>query len=126
MGKIPISYKAYDNGFKVPMGICLSVGLSALIYGLTSAEVSVLVLGVVCLVLFFLFKYLNYVRAKEEAEEDYNDTLIQCKKEVDAVLENQTLSNQEKINKLINLAERGNFYANAFLRELAVKIKENE
>lgn len=72
MGKIPISYKAYDNGYKIPMGICLTIGGSALLSGLFSEEIGVIVLGIICLILFFVFKYLNYACAQEEAEENFN------------------------------------------------------
>ena len=126
MGKIPISYKAYDNGYKIPMGICLTIGGSAPLSGLFSEEIGVIVLGIICLILFFVFKYLNYACAQEEAEENFNANIEFLKKEVDIVLNNNELDNEEKITKIIKLSNEGNVYATLFLNELSKKIEGDE
>ena len=126
MGKIPISYKAYDNKYAAPMGISLSVGGTCLIGGLMSNEVSVFIIGIICLILFFVFKYLNYACAQEEAEENFNANIEFLKKEVDIVLNNNELDNEEKITKIIKLSNEGNVYATLFLNELSKKIEGDE
>ena len=122
MGKIPISYKAYDNAYAIPMGICLTVGGSALLTGLFSEEVGVFVLGIICLVLFFIFKYLNYARAKEEAEEDFKANIELFKEEVEMALNNNEWDDKEKISKIIELSNHGNVYATLYLNELSKKM----
>ena len=124
MGKIPISYKAYDNGYKIPMGLCLTVGVSALLSGLLSDELGVFILGIICIVLFFVFKYLNYISAKKEAEENLNANIEFLKNEVEIVLNNKELDDNEKITKIIKLSNEGNVYATLFLNELSKNIEE--
>lgn len=67
---VKFKFKAYDNGWKIPMGISLSLGLSGIIagfYGDYGDEVGWF--GVICLVAFIFFKYMNYkVALKEEME----------------------------------------------------------
>lgn len=117
MGKIPISYKAYDNGYKIPMGICLTIGGSAFLSGLLSEEMGVFVLGIICLVLFFVFKYLNYKCAQEEIEENISQEINYQRREVDAILNNDALSNEQKLYKIIELAKAGNTVAALILKE---------
>ena len=126
MGKIPISYKAYDNGYRIPMGICLSVGGTFLIGGLMSNEISIFVIGVIAIVLFFIFKILNYATDKEEAEENFNANIEFLKKEVDMVLNINEWNEREKISKIIELSNEGNVYATIFLNELSKKIEGDE
>lgn len=114
MGRIPITYKAYDNGFRIPMGICLSVGGTFLIGGIMSEEVAVFVIGIIALVLFVVFKILNSVYAKKEVEAN----MEYCKEEVEKVLKNDQLTDHEKITKIIDLSQNGNVYATLFLQEL--------
>ena len=125
MGKIPISYKAYDNKYAAPMGICLSIGGTCLIGGLMSNEVAVFVIGIVGIVLFFVFKILNSQCAKEEAEERSYERLNYLKKEVDIVLNDNSFNNEQKIDKLIKLSEDGNQYATFVLSELLKRMKGN-
>ena len=117
MGLIPIYYSAYDNDYKIPMGICLSIGLSALIFGLSSGKSWIFVIGVISLILFFVLKYLNYTYAKKEHEEKLNTQVQQLKKEVDAVLYNDEFDDEQKSEKLIELSQRGNIYATALIIE---------
>ncbi len=123
MGKIPISYKAYDNGYKIPMGICLTVGGSALLSGLMSDEIGIFVIGIIGIVLFFVFKLLNYLCAKRELEENFEARIDFYKKDVEDIINNENFNDEEKINKLINLSENGNQYATLFLSELVKRIE---
>ena len=126
MGKIPISYKAYENVYRIPMGICLTIGGSALLSGLASEEVGVIVLGVICLILFFVFKYLNYAAAKEEAEEALNAEMEFFKKEVETVINNKELDDMGKIGRIIELSNEGNVYATLLLNDLNKRMEEDE
>ena len=123
MGKIPISYKAYDNGYKIPMGICLTVGGSALLSGLMSDEIGIFIIGIIGIVLFFVFKLLNYLCAEEELEENFEARIDFYKKDVEDIINNKNLNDEQKINKLINLSENGKQYATIFLRELVKRIE---
>jgi len=123
MGKIPISYKAYDNGYKIPMGICLTVGGSALLSGLMSDEIGIFVIGIIGIVLFFVFKLLNYLCAKRELEENFEARIDFYKKDVEDIINNENFNDEQKINKLINLSENGNQYATLFLSELVKRIE---
>ena len=123
MGKIPISYKAYDNGYKIPMGICLTVGGSALLSGLMSDEIGIFVIGIIGIVLFFVFKLLNYLCAKRELEENFEGRIDFYKKDVEDIINNENFNDEQKINKLINLSENGNQYATLFLSELVKRIE---
>ena len=126
MGKIPISYKAYENVYRIPMGICLTIGGCALLSGLASEEVGVIVLGVICLILFFVFKYLNYAAAKEEAEEALNAEMEFFKKEVETVINNKELDDMGKIGRIIELSNEGNVYATLLLNDLNKRMEEDE
>ena len=97
MGKIPISYKAYENGYRIPMGICLTIGGSALLSGLFSDEMGLFVLGIIFIVLFFIFKYFNYATAKKEADENLERNISFLKREVDEVLNDNRLTDENKI-----------------------------
>ena len=123
MGKIPISYKAYDNGYKIPMGICLTVGGSALLSGLMSDEIGIFVIGIIGIVLFFVFKLLNNLCAKRELEENFEARIDFYKKDVEDIINNENFNDEQKINKLINLSENGNQYATLFLSELVKRIE---
>lgn len=126
MGKIPISYKAYENGYRIPMGICLTIGGSALLSGLFSDEMGLFVLGIIFIVLFFIFKYFNYATAKKEADENLERNISFLKREVDEVLNDNRLTDENKISKIMELSNAGNHYATLFLSELAKRIKEDE
>lgn len=126
MGKIPISYKAYENVYRIPMEICLTIGGSALLSGLASEEVGVIVLGVICLILFFVFKYLNYAAAKEETEEALNAEMEFFKKEVETVINNKELDDMGKIGRIIELSNEGNVYATLLLNDLNKRMEEDE
>lgn len=126
MGKIPISYKAYDNKYAAPMGICLSVGGTFFIGGLMCNEMSVFVIGIIGIVLFVFFKILNSMCAKEEAEEAVNNQINMFKNEVEIILENDDIDNREKIRSLIELSKEGNCYATLILEELAKQIDEEK
>ena len=123
MAKIPISYKSYDNVFKYPMGISISIGVSLVLSGFFSDDTELLVFGFVCIGAFFVFKYLNYRTAKNEIQEVLKEKLVFMKEEVDEVLNNSALSDDAKIQKIIKLSEAGNDYATIFLNELAKQIK---
>ena len=123
MGKIPISYKAYDNQYAAPMGISLSIGATCLIGGLMSNEISVFIIGIIGVVLFVILKILNYITAKTEAEENYEQNIAFLKSEVDAVLNDSDLTDDKKITKIIELSKAGNQYAMLFLSELAKRIE---
>lgn len=123
MAKIPISYKAYDNGYKIPMGICLTVGGSALLSGLMSDEIGIFVIGIIGIVLFFVFKLLNYLCAKRELEENFEARIDFYKKDVEDIINNENFNDEQKINKLINLSENGNQYATLLLSELVKRIE---
>ncbi len=126
MGKIPISYKAYDNQYAAPMGICLSVGGTCLIGGLMSNEISIFVVGIIGIVLFFIFKILNSITAKQEAEARLEENIAFLKNEVDIVLNAENLTDEEKILKIIELAKAGNSYAVLLVNELAKRYEEND
>ena len=124
IGKIPISYKAYDNKYAVPMGISLSVGGTCLIGGLMSNEVPIFIIGIIGIILFIIFKILNSLCAKEEAEQNFNEKIEFLKKEVEDILKDQTLNDEQKIEMIIKISENGNQYATLFLNELLKRIEE--
>lgn len=118
MGKIPISYKAYDNIYRIPMGISITVGGSALISGLFSNEMGLFAIGVGGIGLFFLFKYLNYKEAKKEIEANFIERIKIFEQEVLDVLNNNELTDESKIRQIFQLSEDGNEYATLFLQQL--------
>lgn len=124
MGKIPISYKAYDNKYAAPMGISLSVGGTCLIGGLMSNEVSIFIIGIIGIILFIIFKILNSQCAKKEAKQNFNKKIEFFKKEMEDILKDQTLNDEQKIERIIKISENGNQYATLFLNELLKRIEE--
>lgn len=114
MGKIPISYKAYDNKYAKLMGVSLSLGLTLLIGGIFASDTLCFIIGIIGLILFFIFKYLNYKEAKEDAK----FAMEYYRKEVEEVLNNREWSDGQKISKIIELANDGNDFAILFLENL--------
>ena len=126
MAKIPIEYKSYDNRYAAPMGICLSLGVTFLLGGLMGNQIALFAIGIIGIILFFIFKYLNCAQAKEEAEENLKARMDYYKNEVENVVNNEGLSDREKISKIIEFSNEGNIYATLFLSELSKNIEEGE
>lgn len=126
MGMAGISFKAYDNVYRIPMGICLSIGLSVSVSGAISAMPALVVIGVIFLILFLIFKCLNYAKARKEIEEEYNveKISIKSKREVNSVLESRELTSEQKLCALLALAERGNKLALAMLTKVFEEMDE--
>ena len=118
MGKIPISYKAYDNIYRIPMGISITVGGSTLVSGLFSNEKGLFAVGVIGIGLFFFFKYLNYREAKKEIEANFMERMKFFEQDVLDVLNNNEVTDETKIRQIIQLSEDGNEYATIFLQQL--------
>ena len=129
------------------MGISLSVGLSAAVSGAISNAPGLVAFGLVFLVLFLIFKYLNYSVSKKEAEEsqarlqkevgdallgmeqqlmEISERRIRFQKEVEDVLENEALTGEQQIMKLYELSKAGNDCATYVLQELIKEFGEDE
>ena len=126
LSKVPISFKAYDNVFKYPMGISLSIGVSLVLSSIFDNDKRFLIVGIICIVAFFAFKYLNYKTAQKEMQESLNDALLFMKEEVDKILNNKVLDDDAKIKNIIKLSEAGNKYATLFLNELVKQYQEEQ
>ena len=78
------------------------------------------------LILFFVFKYLNYAAAKEETEEALNAEMEFFKKEVETVINNKELDDMGKVGRIIELSNEGNVYATLLLNDLNKRMEEDE
>ena len=124
MAKIPISYSAYDNWAKVPMGICLSIGISASISGLFDSDL--LILGLIFIGLFFVFKLVNKNIAQKENEHFAEGLFELDKSQVQMIIDDETISDEEKINRLVVLAKNGNIIALNILEKLLKEVEDNK
>lgn len=70
MVRFKIGYSAYDNVWKGPMGISLSVGISCTLSGFFGGLGKIIGwIGIISLVLFVFFKILNIITAVNEKKE---------------------------------------------------------
>lgn len=125
MGKIPISYKAYDNEFRIPMRISLSIGLTLISMSFAFESLPVLIVGIVFVVLFFVFKILNYYFARIEAKEMVEERMNYELEEFKRIMDDDDITMSVKLDKISKLAEEGNAVARLFLSKLCEEMERN-
>ena len=78
MKLIPIEVKYYDNGFAIPLLICLPLGSFLFCVGLGINSPACAIIGLIILALFLVFKIANWATAKSEqngAIDEFNDKI---------------------------------------------------